>query len=66
MYLYLHKNGDLGSGLEVKINKDMLEDDNLFLLEIVVLHLISDDGKCSDAGHFQNCREEYISALSSE
>ena len=61
MHIYLHKTGDLGSGLEVKINKDLFKNDNIFLLQIEVLHLISDDGKCSDDGHYQNCREEYIS-----
>ena len=35
MYIYLHKHGDLGSGLEIKLNKALFEDFNIFLLPII-------------------------------
>ena len=62
MYIYVHKTGFLGSGLEIKINKDWFSEDNILLLEISELHLIPEEAKCSDEVNLEECREEYISA----
>ena len=62
LHIYLHKTGFLGSGLEVKINKQWYPDDNILLLEIVELHLIAEETNCTDEGMLEECREGYISA----
>lgn len=62
MHIYLHKTGVLGSGLELKIDKNWFDKDVILLLELTELHLIPDEAKCSYKGMFEVCREEYISA----
>jgi len=59
--IYVHDTGLLTAGNFIKLDGNLLNDNNIIILEAKQIHKMEEENVCTNSDEFDLCREDYIS-----
>ena len=59
--IYVHDTGLLTAGNSIKLDGNLLNENNIIILEAKQIHKMEEENVCTNSDEFDLCREDYIS-----